>query len=449
VFRVSDRSFSRHEPPFPASPSSVVLLGDTHALFLAARVPHLYCFASSTLVPAVTHVSGITVIRPDPTDAFRFLCLADGALVAVEFFDGRFFPKVLFDAPGTVTFIASTTLLVTFSSSGVVRGHRRGDFTGEYAFHHHARPGNTPFVDGSRYYEQSSDNLTGFDIEDCLLKQWRVVTVTRVFDSASEIIFQVPQFPTIVRVGTALCFDVRREFRWAHLAGECLCVWTQLAEPPTLFRLELDPRRSAVKWRDARDRAIAAVRAAAARGQAAHKRIVELAARFVATGNDRLTRLKEKVRAIEVNVEGLDRGMREQGIGSRALCLEEFAHQHEETCFRLSLKLRTDDLLLVCGEGRLLRALESNRVSEPTLLELAGRLADVIEEANAAAVPLIVPLLLHFDPESPTVQAAVQGIADRILSGAVDLFQSVTRESPLYHALRKLSHIALSFKTIE
>jgi hypothetical protein len=447
TFYVEDSSQIRSDPSLPSLPSSLVLLGPSDALFLCSRRLLAFNLSTQTL-GAPLQLPDVTVLRPDPLDPFRFLSLAGTAISAGEIVDGELFARTIRTEAGAINFVASRTLLVTVDRSGRVRGYRRSDFSGQCIFSHTARPGATIYLDARWYYEQFSDRLARFSISGATLKPDVEVTIARVFESDSDLAFQVPGHPTLVRIGEEACFDLRREFRALRLAGGCLCVWGQPNEPPTLFRVNTDPTGWLGRWREGRDEAIAAIRSVAARAAEEHRTLAAEAAQFESNAAARLAGIRTRLVRLQREAGDLERGLAERGIASRTLCLEEYEAGREENCFRYAIGLPVEDLLAVCGQEKLQRALAGKKVTEPTLLDLAARLTTLLDTGTPDAVPLLLDVLLDFNPESPVVQVAVKKMADQLLSATVDLFQTITPVSPVYLPLRKLSHVALSFKTM-
>jgi hypothetical protein len=390
----------------------------------------------------------VIVLRPDPSDAFRFLCLARGAIIAGELADGQLFSRTLREDPGTVNFAASSALLVTVDRSGCVRGYRRTDFPGQYIFTHTAPPGAAPYVDSHRYYEIATDRLSCYAVSNKMLTIEKAVTITRVFESDTDVAFQVAGHPTLVRVGEETCFDVRQEPRELRLAGGCMCVWRSPEEVPTLFRISADPAPWLEQWRSGYRNAIAAVKAAAGRAAEEHRALANIASRFEADVGERLARLKNTTDTLCRGAAELEHALADRGIGSRTICLEEYARQREDACFRLAIRLPRDDFMVVCGEQRLVHAIEGGRVSKQTMIEVTAKLATLVDITAGEAVPLLVAVLVSFDARDPFVQGALKPIADQLLCATVDIFQTITPAAPIYQSLRKLSHIAVSFKTM-
>jgi hypothetical protein len=93
-----------------------------------------------------------------------------------------------------------------------------------------------------------------------------------------------------------------------------------------------------------------------------------------------------------------------------------------------------------------MQALTQDRISQPTVIKIAERLSAILSENGVIVVPLLVMVLLHLSPSDSTVQTAMKRLVDGILTAILDLFPSTSADSSLFLDIRRLSHIALSFK---
>jgi hypothetical protein len=392
-------------------------------------------------------VRDAVVLRADPSSAFRFLCAtADGSVNAFEVLNGSFYTKVVIREPGICRLVLSPKYLLTATQSGTVKCYSRTDFGAEAVFVQDVSQNARFFIDDTFYFQQISDRLLRFKITH-VAEDVGSVPITRAFDDCTELVFEPVESRTKLRIGE-YTFDLTREFKEVRLINEVLCVWYDVDAAPSIVRLATDQRLWLARAKELTKESVGVLARMSDRTVQAQRKLCKSVDVLKRQTFAKLGDLKGKVDALRAEVDQLGRVLIDQGTGSRGICLAEFAHGRVESCFRLAANLPGDDFLAVCAGGRFLEALRDWRLSEPTLLAVARRCVDVIEAASEQVVPILIATLAELDPANGVVRAAVKGFADELLALTITLFQACTPSSPIYFDLRRLSHIAISFKNM-
>jgi hypothetical protein len=443
----STKSLATYMPQLPAIPTAMVIVGGDCAVFLVRDSLLVFPFRVGSVSPISPAVRDPVVLRADPSSAFRLLCAtADGAVTAFEVLDGHFYTKVILREPGICRLVLSPKYLLTATQSGAVKCYLRTDFGADIVFVQDVSQNAKFFIDDTFYFQQISDRLLRFQIPQ-LAEDVGSVAITRAFDDCTELVFEPVESRTKLRIGE-YTFDLTREFKEVRLVNSVLCVWYDVDAAPVIVRLATDQQLWLGRAKELAKESLGTLAQLSDRtGQAQQKlcKSVDVLKRqtFAKLGD-----LKGKVDALRGEVDQLERALVDQGIGSRGICLAELARGRAENCFRLAADLPGDDFLAVCAGRRFLQALGEGRLSEPTLLAVARRCVDVIEAASEQVVPILVAALTELDPTSGIVQAAVKAFADELLALTITLFQGITPSSPIYFDLRRLSHVAISFKNM-
>jgi hypothetical protein len=392
-------------------------------------------------------VRDAVVLRADPSSAFRFLCAtADGAVSAFEVLNGRFYTQAVIREPGICRLVLSPRYLLTATQSGTVKCYSRTDFGPEIVFGQDVSQNAKFFIDDTFYFQHIGDRLLRFKITP-VAEDVGSVPITRAFDDCTELVFEPVESRTKVRIGE-YTFDLTREFKEVRLINSVLCVWYDADAAPSIVRLATDQRLWLARAKELTKESVGNLAQLSDRTVQAQRKLCKSVDVLKRQTFAKLGDLKGKVDALRAEVDLLERVLVDQGIGSRGICLAELAHGRVESCFRLAADLPDDDFLAVCAGGRFIQALREGRLSEPTLLAVARRCVDVIEAASEQVVPILVAALTELDPSSGVVRAAVKGFADELLALTITLFQAITPSSPIYFDLRRLSHVAISFKNM-
>jgi hypothetical protein len=130
----------------------------------------------------------------------------------------------------------------------------------------------------------------------------------------------------------------------------------------------------------------------------------------------------------------------------RLLALLDAIDRAQDNAFRCAINLADSEFLKACGDGALKKSLQSHTISEPTLLEIAVRLAASVRSEPNTAIPLLLDVLLAFNPDDPFVASYLKPILDRIILVTTRLRAAGQAATPFGIWLEQLSVVARSFK---
>jgi hypothetical protein len=125
---------------------------------------------------------------------------------------------------------------------------------------------------------------------------------------------------------------------------------------------------------------------------------------------------------------------------TRERCIDEIAAGVGESAFRGALELPQREFLEICGGGRLLRCLGAKQLSEPTVLDIAVRLARGFPKAPDEIAPILLAVLLYFNPDDTFVASYLKAALGGIVGAAAVV------DAPLGGDIELLTMVAQSFR---
>jgi hypothetical protein len=432
----------------PAVPASLVPIGDGLVVFRVEKEIFRFSAAASSVEPVELDFAEATLLRADPTDEFRFLCLGDGGYIWAAEFDGDEFQyKELMPLPDVTDFVVSSEYLVAVVKETEVRCFTRDEFGQEPIFLRAIRPVIQVYCDDVFYYERTGrDHFVRFAIENFSGNgEGEVIRQNQIIDDGSALILG-GESRTDFYIQD-LHFHSDQPFVEMTAFDTFVAVWNAFDAPPEIRRLnKTKPVITEAELIEMQQTAIASVDGLTRAVEERYVAVLGTVDQFSADLTNRLALLQNQTARAASALTEFESLLIERRLVSLSLCLRELQLGEFEKGFRLALELTAPDFLAFCGTNRLLTAIEDRTVSDQTLIEIVQKLVALLEEFADTVCPMLLAALLYFDPDDRLAQHAIQPLTSELLTVTLALFQTVTPTSPIFADLRRLSHVAVSFQ---
>lgn len=388
---------------------------------------------------------GISELRPDFTiDMLHFYVLANKSLYIFQYHEGDFRYNQLHNDVDSFDF---SRQYLTISKKKMVKVYRRIDFLSKPIMKMPIENQNRIYCDDNYLYlfDPSSHRVTSYIISpnQSPIRLQIMEKIQKVF-SSDEIIFLQDD---IFRIKDSI-YHLDNHADYIILYDNLLAFFDNSGETARVksFQssnksLDFDSVKEDVK------EAISKIESLNSIYESYMKKLNELILNSIPVINNSFDSSKKRLQEVSIKIKEIESQAMKAG-GSPEMCIQLF-DKNPDLAFRAAANYSIKNLLCLCKHKNcLVEALNSNLISDETKLEIAEIFTDNITNISTEIVPLFIPLLLSFDPDNEIVKARVKPLVNTILSATMRLFPSVAPSTPIYMSLRRLTHIAMSFKVI-
>ncbi|OHT06238.1 hypothetical protein TRFO_25709 [Tritrichomonas foetus] len=433
------------DAPFESDPFRENEL-NTRAFAFLDEATYVYC--TSTDLCVFSEIDGETSvpfnniidIRADFSyDTSHFFVLAENKLYICMYQNKFIFTRLLHEDVEEYDFSKLYRVIVSRNTAYV---YARNDFESSHLSTKPITNGTKVYCDDDYLYEYVNGNVTSYIIDQQLLPYESINDVLDVW-SSNDVVIKLKN--KMIRIQDTI-YRLTADAIYGYVYDGVISLWSEFDSPPNW--LQFIKSNQTIDFDYVRELARESSNCIECLNQHFNDRMSKLTSdvkKLTPLISESFTVLKRRMEELSAKIISIEAAAMNTGATPQ-MCLNLYKID-KDRAFRAAAKHSITNLLALCNDGnKFMESLQNNQISEDTLLDVAEVFADNLENHGSQIAPLLVSLLLSFDPDNEIVKARIKPLANTILSATVGLFPTTMPKSPLYTDLRRLTHIAMSIK---